>query len=471
MHQSRWNSWYRLTILSLLAAASAWRLPAQAGRRMAAAEVSKLAATLDSIVEAHRAFQRIPGLSIAIRRIAGAEVYAKGYGFADLVSRQSVTSQTRFPIYSVSKVYASALTHQLADAGRLVLDEPVGRYLPELPAWRDSVTIRHLLAHVSGLKDYSDLPGYDEAVNAGTANESHFVALALQQPLQFLPGSNWVYSNTGYALVERLVERVSGMPFARHLRAGILAPGQLRATSTDCDATRVATGYTWAWRAGLKGDSLVVSKGRNARQNLAAVGGLCSTAPEVARFAAQLLQGQHVQSRSLANMSRRIPEGVAQSGAGLFVHEDDEGLILEHGGGGGNGNAHVIAFVRDSLVLAAIANSGGAELDELLRSLRRRILSISEPVVEETAISGAEAKALMGMYLDESSQRVQVYERDGVLSAFGGRLFKQRDGTYVPELVRNLRLTFQSEDGIVTGVTISKYGVVTIVARRAPRTP
>jgi D-alanyl-D-alanine carboxypeptidase len=468
IHRSRWNACYRLVILSLLVVSSAWRLPAQAGRRMAAAEVSKLAATLDSIVEAHRKLQTIPGLSIAIRRIAGTEVYAKGYGFADLASRQPVTSQTRFPIYSVSKVYASALTHQLIEAGNLVLDAPVGRYLPELPPWRDSLTIRHLLAHASGLVDYTDLPGYHEAVNAGTIGESHFVALALHQPLQFMPGSKWAYSNTGYALVERLVERVSGMTFAQRLRAGILAPGRFRATSIDCDAAGIATGYTWAWRAGLKGDSLVVSKGRNARLNLAAVGGLCSTAPEVARFVAQLLQAQHVQSRSLADMSRRIPEGIAKSGAGLFVQEDDEGVILEHGGGGGNGNAHVMAFVRDSLVLTAIANSGGAELDELLRIIRRRILGIPEPSVEETAISGAEAKELQGLYLDQSSQRVQVYERDGMLSAFGGRLFRQADGSYVPEMVRNLRLTFQSEDGVVTGVTVSKYGAVIMVARRAP---
>lgn len=429
--------------------------------------VAAMSTLLDSIAEAHRKHQSLPGLSIALTTTSGTVLYTRGYGYADVASSQPVTSATRFRIYSISKVYAATLAHHLAQAGLLSLDAPVGRYLPDLPSWRDSITVRQLLAHTSGIEDYTDVAGFQEALNAGRSEDDRFVALALQQPLHFAPGSRWRYSNTGYVLVQRIIERLAGASFAQALGARILAPGSLHATSARCDTSQVATGYTWAWRAGLKGDSLVVSKARNAYQYNLASGGLCSTALDVAQFFSLLLGRRLVDSASLADMARPVPSTVAQSGTGLFVREDAEGLILEHSGGGGNGNSEVMAFPRDSLVLAAIANTGGAELEELLRTLRRRVLQITDPVVADLPVPPEEVARLLGEYTAiDRPGRVVVYEQGGRLFALGGRLLKQPDGAFVPGLSRSLRLAFRYENGIATEIIVSKYGLVEWRSRR-----
>ena len=447
------------------ATAAAAQAPVPPSRKTVAA----LSATIDSIAESHRTQQSIPGLSIAITTISGKVLYTRGYGFADVASRQPVTSATIFHIYSISKVYASTLVHQLVQAGRLSLGAPVGQYLPDLPAWRNTVTVRQLLAHTSGIEDYTDVTGYQEAMNAGRADDDRFVALALQQPLRFPPGSHWRYTSTAYVLIQQLTERLTGEPFGQSLVTRVLAPGSLDATSADCAMGPPATGYTWAWRAGLTGDSLVVSKARNAHQHHLAAGGLCSTPVDVARFFALLLGGHLVDSASVADMVRLVPIAIAHSGSGLFAREDDEGLIFEHSGGGGNGNSEVMAFPRDSIILSAAANSGGAELEWLLRALRRRILDLPERVVVDLPVSRDEIAPLLGVYVGtESDGRIVVDERGGRLFAMNTRLLKQADGTFVPASSPHLRLTFRVENGVGTGVIVSKYGLVESHWRRRP---
>ena len=424
---------------------------------------------LDSIAEAHRKQQSLPALSIAVATTIGKVLYTRAYGFADVASHKLATSATRFRIYSISKLYASTLAHRLVQEHRLDLDAPVSRYLPDLPSWRDTVTMRQLLAHTSGIEDYTDVPGFEQALNAGRREDDRFVALALQQPLHFLPGSDWRYSNTGYVLVERVIERVAGEPFAQALGTYVLALGSLHATSAQCDTSQIATGYTPAWRVGLAGDSLVVATPRNAHQYNLASGGLCSTAPEVAQFVSLLLRRHFVDSASLADMTRLVPRGVASSGAGLFVRADDEGLILEHSGGGGNGNSEVMAFPQDSLVFAALANTGGAELEELIRALRRRILRLPDPVVVDWPVSPEEVARLLGTYTNIGrAGRLVVYEQGGRLFALGGRLLKQPDGAFVPDLSRSLRLAFAYESGIAAEITVSRYGLVEWRSRRRP---
>lgn len=430
--------------------------------------IDTISTELDSVAEAHRVRQSIPGLSIAVMTTGGQLLYARGYGLADVASRQPVTSSTRFRIYSISKVYAATVAHQLAEVGRLSLDSSVGRYLPDLPPWRDTITIRQLLAHTSGIMDYSDVEGYQESVNAGRSEDDHFVAVAIERPLLFSSGTRWSYSNTGYVVIQRVVERVAGQSLAQSL-APLIANGSLVATSAECGQKGLATGYTPAWRLGLRGDSLVDSPLRNAHQWPIASGGLCSTPTDVARFMVLLVTGRLVDSASFADMTQLVPRGVAQSGSGLFRREDAEGFILMHSGGGGNGNSHVMVFPRDSLVLAAAANTGGAELEELLRALRRRILRLPDPLVADLPVARGEIAAIRGTYpMSDGGGRLVVYERDGQVFGYGSRLLKQSDGSFVPDLSRALRLVFKYEHGAATEVAVTSYGML---EGRMPRRP
>lgn len=430
----------------------------------------RMAGTIDSIAEAFRREQKLPGLSIAIAATEGSLLFEGGYGLADVATREPVTSATVFRIYSISKTYASAAAHLLAQSGHLSLDAPVGRYLPGLPAWRDSVTVRQLLAHTSGIKDYTDVDGYDAASNAGRSEDDRFLDMALQSPLEFQPGTNWRYSNSGYALAQRIIERVAGDSLASILAARIMSPAGLGETSPVCPVDRMATGYTEAWRAGLRGDSLVVSAGRNAHRYSVASGGLCSTARDVARFFALLVGGRVVNAASYEDMRRRIPADVAQSGAGLFAQSDDEGLIVSHSGGGGNGNSEVMAFPQDALALAAVTNTGGGpDLSRLLRAVRRQVLGLPQPAVVDLPAPRDEWSAFLGEYIDSFQQRIAVIvDRDGRPYAFGGRLLKQADGSFASEMYRDWRLRFRVVANAAAELIITHYGVVVVRGRRRP---
>jgi len=158
-------------------------------------------------------------------------------------------------------------------------------------------------------------------------------------------------------------------------------------------------------------------------------------------------------------MLRREPPVAALSGAGVFVSQDDEGFIVSHAGGGGNFNAEVMVFVNDSLILAATANAGGADLELLLRAMRRRILGIADPIIADLPVTRAEIKQLVGVYPDQSGAgRIVIHEQRDSLFAFGGRLLKQPDGSYVPGAIPDLRLVFRYDNGTAQEITVLKYG-------------
>lgn len=166
-----------------------------------------------------------PGAALLLLR-DGEALVRRGYGRADLEAGVRVTPQTNFRLASISKQFTAAAVLLLAQDGALRLDDPVRRWLPELPATADAVTLHHLLTHTSGLVDYEDLMAPDaiEQVHDGDVLR----LLAAHERLYFAPGSDYRYSNSGYALLALVVERASGMRYARFLRERIFLPLGMR---------------------------------------------------------------------------------------------------------------------------------------------------------------------------------------------------------------------------------------------------
>ncbi len=149
-------------------------------------------------------------------------LYARGYGLADVEAREPVTTATNFRLASISKQFTAMAVVLLARDGKLALDDPVRRYLPELPAYADPVTLRHLLTHTSGLMAYEDL--IPESQTVQVSDRDVLELLRNSDSTYFPPGSGYRYSNTGYALLALVVERVSGVPYPRFLKERIFLP-------------------------------------------------------------------------------------------------------------------------------------------------------------------------------------------------------------------------------------------------------
>jgi CubicO group peptidase (beta-lactamase class C family) len=181
-----------------------------------------------------------PGCAVGAA-VAGKPVLSKAYGMADLERNAKNTAETIFEAGSVSKQFTAAAVLLLAREGKLSLDDPARKYITELPDYGTPLTIRHMLNHTSGLRDWGSL----EAIagwprTSRVYRHAHVVEiLGRQRALNFPPGTRWSYSNSGYNLAAVIVSGVSGMPFAEFTHSRIFEPLGMTHTSWRDDHTRV----------------------------------------------------------------------------------------------------------------------------------------------------------------------------------------------------------------------------------------
>jgi CubicO group peptidase (beta-lactamase class C family) len=152
-----------------------------------------------------------PGCAVGVARNEQI-VYENGYGMANLETATPITPASIFHVASVSKQFTAMAIALLARDGKLSLDDDIRRYLPEIPNYGHRITIRHLLNHTSGLRDQWDLLFMARGrFEENRITESDVLEIvARQKALNFVPGTEYVYSNTGYTLAGRIVKRVSG---------------------------------------------------------------------------------------------------------------------------------------------------------------------------------------------------------------------------------------------------------------------
>jgi CubicO group peptidase (beta-lactamase class C family) len=151
-----------------------------------------------------------PGCSLAVAR-DGKLLYSKGYGLANVEEKVPITPDTVFDIGSTSKQFTAASIVLLEKQGKLSLNDDIRKYLPEIPDYGKKITILNLLNHTSGLRDYLalfDLAGIN--TDSVTTDEEAYALVARQKALNFDPGSDWLYSNTGFFLLSLIVKRASG---------------------------------------------------------------------------------------------------------------------------------------------------------------------------------------------------------------------------------------------------------------------
>lgn len=306
----------------------------------------------------------IPGVAVAVVR-GGRTVHLRGYGQAD-PSGRPVTGETPFLIGSASKPFTATVVRQLVDEGLLALDEPVWPHLAHLadspPDGFEQVTVRHLLAHLSGLPMMVGLAGTVPIHTTGDALDRR-VADVLRGPLASEPGTEFEYSNAGPMLLAAVVEQVTGEPFAAVLDERIFTPLGMDdsfATEDHPAATRLATGHRqWfgRWRrAELPYDPAGV-----------AMGYIGSTAEDLSRFLHAHLDG-HPSDAVPASAGEIADDRVlstgwdlpleANHGLGWFVDDLAGHRVVSHAGSLGHFNAHLIMVPEaDGLGIAVLSNA------------------------------------------------------------------------------------------------------------------
>ena len=231
------------------------RPPAQAQADTArVARIRAVIPAVDSIFRRYAADAHIPGFAYGII-LDGRLLHVGTGGLRDVGARASVDTGTVFRIASMSKSFAAVAILQLRDAGKLGLDDPAERYVPELATLRYAtadaprITVRHLLTHSAGFPE--DNPWGDQQLAVTDAEMSAMLQRGI--PFSTSPGTAYEYSNYGFAILGRIVANVSGMSYAAYLRRHVLAPLGMHATTLEAaevPPSRLAHGYRWqddAW--------------------------------------------------------------------------------------------------------------------------------------------------------------------------------------------------------------------------------
>lgn len=193
------------------------------GNQMQQAQIDRLMQRYDGDV---------PGASLLVVR-DGVAVVRKSYGLADMEAGIAATPATNFRLASISKQFTAAAILLLVEDGRLDLGDRAGKWLPSLPPATDAILIRHLLSHTSGLVDYEDIVPDTTTVQLRDADVLRL--LEPQDRIHFAPGSDFRYSNSGYALLALIAERASGRSFPAYLRENIFLPLDMHDTQARID--------------------------------------------------------------------------------------------------------------------------------------------------------------------------------------------------------------------------------------------
>jgi D-alanyl-D-alanine carboxypeptidase len=176
---------------------------------------------------------------------AGSPLYRKGFGYANIAWSIQNTPDTVYEIASLTKQFTGAAILQLADAKKIGLDDPVGKYYADAPSTWSAITIRQLANHTSGLPN-NDLKDFYKGLTA-TYTPEELIKTFRDRPLVATPGTKWAYTNTEYYLLAYIIEKVSGEPYGRYLREHIFTPAGMTHstfTSTLAVVPRAAQGYT-----------------------------------------------------------------------------------------------------------------------------------------------------------------------------------------------------------------------------------
>lgn len=291
-----------------------------------------------------------PGATIAIYR-DGKPIYVHAYGLSDRERKTPATASTHYEIGSITKQFTAAAILQLQEAGKLDINATLATYLPDAPHAKE-VTLKQLLSHTSGMPEYLDGPDVESwAVKSATFDQ--VMARIKDKPLDFPPGSRWSYSNSGYALLGRVIEVRSHETYEHYVKTHLLVPAGMTQTYTVAEESRLpgmAKGYRHT------NGKLELAPTIHATVGWAA-GNLISTVDDLERWNLALRSGKIIRPADYALMATPV-SGSTDYGLGLFVDTLDDQPRIGHTGGSFGFTTSNQYFPKQDIQVIAFTNVG-----------------------------------------------------------------------------------------------------------------
>jgi CubicO group peptidase (beta-lactamase class C family) len=404
-------------------------------------------------------------LRVANQHFMGAVLVAKGdrllidqgYGFADLEWNAPNTPETRFRIASITKQFTAAAILLLQERGKLRVEAPLKTYLPNTPQAWDEITIFNLLTHTSGIPDFIRLADFRNFMTLPERPEQ-IIATIRDKPLDFAPGSEKAYSNSGYVLLGLVIEKVSGESYAQFVKENLLDPAGMRDSGYDTHAAvidRRASGYTY---------------GPGGFENAAyfdmnipfAAGGLYSTTGDLLRWERALFGGKILSQASLEQMTTPFKENY---GFGLVIRMIDGEKIVDHSGSFDGFNTEMIHGARDNLVVIVLSNVSGPATDQLADDLFKIAHGDQVELISDRKavhLAGATLEKYEGYYEFPDGDLMRVWRHgDRFLTRLQAEpaveFFPQSERDFFAKVVDE-QITFEVQNGSAAAFVLHQNG-------------
>ena len=416
-----------------------------------------------------------PGAAVVVLK-NGKVVHQQGYGMANLEYGVPITSTTIFDVASVSKQFTAMAIAILAKQEKISLDDDIRKYMPDIPDFGKTITIRHLLHHTSGLRSWGFLMQLEGLEWDDRLSYAHTLQLARnQKELNFEPGEEYSYSNTGYTLLAEIVARVTGQSFREWTTTNIFKPLGMTGTHFHDDHTEIVKNRASSYTPDKKGGF------RNVVSNLTVVGSssLFSTVEDMSKWIKNFDEGQ---VGGTAVLDQMFETGVLNNGKklnyafGLVMGEYRGIKTVHHSGGWAGFNSHIVLFPKQKFNVAVLSNLSTMKPVSLANQIAD--IYLSENLASEKQQAKHKKKKSVNVHPHVYDAYVGKYVLTGGASSIGkivtitkehDRLMAQQEGErkvrLFPESESNfflkkadLQISFvREENGIVNEFIVNSY--------------
>jgi CubicO group peptidase (beta-lactamase class C family) len=380
----------RATWSTMLVALAAWPVQFAAAADVPAQAVDQIFADWT---------HKTPGCAVGVAQ-NHRTLLIRAYGEADLEHQVPISPATVFEIGSVSKQFTATAVMLLAQDGRLSLDDPVRRFVPELPDYGKPITVRQMLMHTSGLREWSDiamLDGWPRTTRA-YSDEDLLDIVKQQSGINFSPGTQWSYSNTGYNLAEIIVSRITGSSLAQYTKDRMFIRLGMTHTSWRDDYTRVVPDRAIAYSKRTDGFHQLMPF-----ENTYGHGGLLTTVGDLLIWSDHVLEPDPSTRTIVAEQERpgHLDSGrPLHYGLGLFIGEYRGQPEVWHDGATAGYRAFLAQYPRSKLSVAVLCNSEGAQVKQYAHSIVDLYSPSTETDSDSPAFGGSDTDASVSTYLD-----------------------------------------------------------------------
>jgi CubicO group peptidase (beta-lactamase class C family) len=403
-----------------------------------------------------------PGCAAAVS-LNGDVVFEKAFGLADLEHNVPNTTQTIFESGSVAKQFTAASLVLLQQDGKLNLDDPVRKYIPELPDYGAPLTIRHLLNHTSGLRDWGSVMGL---TGAGRGDRVITMDLALdvithQRALDFKPGAEYSYSNSGYNLAAIIVERVSQQKFPAFVEERLFKPLGMKNSSWRDDYQRIVPGRAQAYSRERTGPWRLNMPFMNVYGN----GGMLTTVGDWMKWNA-MLDSQSLgaplvtalETRGVLNDGRKIAYAL-----GLVVDKYNGLKDVSHGGATAGYQTFLARYPDNKVSVGVMCNGTSPSAGGIAASITDEIFGPfpDTPKTESAKISEDELKQFVGIWRNEKTHAPARFAIENGVSRWSGARLVPMGGGQFTAGGNQLKFTFDKDNKLVSAETVDSDGEVT----------